>query len=165
MPQPTVVMQVEGVLRKPITGAVIDSGRRLYLGLAQFYRVVLVTEETDHDLINGWLNMHSFTRHDHIVYGDVDVSTARSRWVSIAKMLRHSYGYDVDLCVLPDPAEAARLIEIGFSTMLFTKAAYALPEWRPDHRKGVQPWLDLVGEVQHQQTLRADDRRMEDDLR
>lgn len=162
MPQPTAVMQVEGVLRKPVTGAPIESGRRLYLGLSQFYRIVLVTEN-DRQYSGEWLGMHSFTRHDHIVYFEDSIVTRKYFWLDTARSLRTRYGYDVDTCVVPDPADAALLIRYGFSTLLFTQAAYALPEWSPDHSKGIKPWEELTAEVQRGRAIRAADKRMEDD--
>lgn len=165
MPQPTAVIQIEGVLRKPVTGAVIDSGRRLYQGLASTYRIVLVSEGDDRQYLGHWLGMEGFTKHDHIVYSEDWRTRHKERWVATAGTLKTTFGYDVDLCVVPDPHDAAVLIEHGYNTMCFVQAAYALPEWRPDHRQGVQPWLDLVGEVQRQQSLRADDKRMNNDLR
>lgn len=163
MAQPTAVIQVEGVLRKPITGAVMDSGRRLYLGLASFYRIVLVTSETDSQGMTSWLGMNSFARHDHIVYPMAWAQDTRvPQWLNTARTLQLRYGYDVGMVVLPDPADARALIEHGYSTLLFTDAAYSLPEWRPDHRAGVQPWGELEDEIRHGLALRARDSRMED---
>lgn len=162
MPQPTAVMQIEGVLRKPVTGAVIDSGRRLYLGLSQFFRIVLATEDTNREYFSGWLGMEGFFRHDHIVYGDEPVSATREWWPTIANALRVRYGYDTDLFVIPDPQTASHLIRAGYNTLLFTQASYALPEWRPDTRAGVRPWAELVSEVQTQRSLRAADKRMDE---
>lgn len=158
-------MQVDGVLRKPVTSAPIDSGRRLYHGLAGTYRIVLATEDTDRQHLSGWLGMEGFIKHDHIVYGDEPVSTTREWWPSIARALRGRYGYDTDLFVVPDPQAATSLIEGGFNVLLFVQAAYALPEWRPDMKRGARPWKQLVAEVATQRLLRADDNRMENDLR
>jgi hypothetical protein len=158
-------MQVDGVIRKPVTGAPIDSGRRLYHGLAGTYRIVLATEATDRQHLSGWLGMEGFTKHDHVVYGDEPVSTTRDWWPSIARALRGRYGYDTDLFVVPDPEAATHLIQAGFNALLFVQAAYALPEWRPDTHRGARPWKQLVAEVATQRLLRADDNRMENDLR
>lgn len=168
MPQPTAVLQVEGVLRKPITGATIDTGRRLYLGLSQFFRIVLVTDETDHDRINTWLGMEGYARHDHVVYGDGLLRRMfpdDEPWLITANTLKVGYGYDLDLIVLPDPHDAAVLIKRGYNTLLFTQAAYAFPEWRPDHPGGVKPWSDLETEILKGRAMRATDKRMEDELR
>lgn len=162
MAQPTVVIQVEGVLRKPVTAAVLEAGRRLYHGLASTYRIVLVTSSTDRLSSGGWLGMNGFSRHDHIVYGDEDVPATSEWWVSVAKRLKLAYGYDTELFVVPDPHDAMQLIRHGFSVMLFVQAAYAIPEWRPDHRQGVRPWAELTAEVEVQRALRAGDNRMQE---
>ena len=165
MPQPTAVIQVEGVLRKPVTGAVMDSGRRLYLGLASFYRIVLVTDETNQQGMHTWLAVNSFARHDHIVFPMTWAADIRvPQWLNTARTLKLSYGYDVDVIVIPDPANARVLIEHGYSTLLFTDAAYSLPEWRPDSKPGIQPWGELEEEIRYGLALRAKDQRMEDKL-
>lgn len=162
---PTAVIQVEGVLVKPVGGAVTDTGRRLYHGLKNFYRLVLVTEETDRGRMDADLFMEGFTGHDHVVYGDEPVSCTRGRWVTVAGRLRNGYGYDTELFVVPDPYDARCLIQAGYSTLLFTQAAYALPEWRPDHQQGVRPWDELQAEVETQRVLRAADKRTDEELR
>lgn len=161
MPRPTAVIPVEGVLRKP-SGVPDDAGRRLYHGLAGTYRIVLVALEADSAVqMSEWLGMEGFTKHDHIVY---PMGWARGiripQWLNIARSLKLGYGYDVDVIVVTDPADAKVLIENGYSTMLWTRAAYALPEWRPDHKAGVQPWADLTAEIEAQRAARATDNRM-----
>lgn len=162
MAQPTAVIQVEGVLRKPVAGGVADTGRRLYAGLRHAYRIVLVTEETDRDYIGGWLATEGFNGFDHIVHGDEPVRYVEGWWPSIALKLKLSYGYDTDLFAVTDPDDARSLIRAGFNTLLYTQAAYALPEWRPDHKEGTRPWEELVTEVTTQRALRASDKRMDE---
>lgn len=161
MSKPTAVMQVEGVLRKPVTGAVTDSGRRLYHGLAGTFRLVLASEGDDRQYLNNWLSMEGFVKHDHIVYSSDWRPRADNWWVGTAGTLKFRYGYAVELFIVPDPRDVAALISHGYNTLLFTQAAYALPEWRPDTRAGVRPWGDLVGEIDAQQALRAADTRMD----
>jgi hypothetical protein len=165
MPKPTAVVQVEGVLRKPVTSGVLETGRRLYHGLAGTFRIVLVTWETPVRLA-PWLGMEGFDKHDHIVY-PVNWPQARiPEWLNVARTLTLAYGYNTELVVVPDPGDAAVLLEHGYSTLLFTDAAYSLPEWRPDHKAGVQPWDALVSEITTQRALReADKRTKEDPLR
>lgn len=164
MSNPTAVVQVEGVLRKPVSGTVLDSGRRLYHGLAGTFRLVLVAvEATNAQHMTSWLGMEGFTKHDHIVYPMQWAQDTRvPMWLNIARTLTHAHGYNVELTVLPGPEDAMVLIEQGYSTLLFTDAAYSLPEWRPDHRAGVKPWKELVGEIETQRALRAADKRMQE---
>lgn len=164
MPQPTAVIQIEGVLRKPVTGAPIDSGRRLYHGLASTYRITLVAEGDDRQNTSHWLGMEGFTKHDHIVYSGDWRPRHGEQWVATAGVLKIQYGYDTDLFVVPGPHDAAALIRHGYNVLLFVQASYALPEWRPDHRQGVQPWDELMAEIAAQRSLRAKDRRMHREL-
>lgn len=159
MPQSVCVIQIEGILRKHIGEQPLESGRRLYLGLSQFFDIILVSSSVDKDRMDEWLTTEGFARHAHVVYG----------WMAptadLASMLRNQYGYNVEYFVLTDPARAVGLIESGYSTLLVTNTAYALPEWRPDSHHGVRPWGALVDEIDQQRKLRANDKRMEEDLR
>lgn len=164
MANPTVVIQVEGVLRKPVTGAVIDNGRRLYHGLASTFRLVLVSEGDTagyKSYLDTWLSMEGFTKHDHIVYSGEWRPRADNWWVGTAGTLKLRYGYNTELFVVPDPSDAAALIEHGHNTLLFTIAAYALPEWRPDHPVVVRAWDGMMRVIDTEKARRAADKRME----
>lgn len=161
MPLSTAVIQVEGVLRKTVTRAPLDMGKRLYHGLAATYNLVLVTEDTDRTQAKTWMAMEGFEKHAHIVFGDADVGRDSSHWLAIVKMLKLSYGYNIEYVVQPDPVEAAQLIKRGYNSLLVTNAAYALPEWRPDAWGKIQPWSELVEEVIKDKQLRAADKRMD----
>ena len=163
MPKPTAVIQIEGVLRKPVGGAVVEAGRRLYHGLAGTFRLVLVSESNDREFFGRWLDMEGFYKHDHIVYAGEWRSSYRDWWVATAGSLKIRYGYDTELFIIPDAHAAAVLIHHGYNALLFVQAAYALPEWRPDDPKGVQPWQELTAEIDVQRALRAADNRMDND--
>jgi hypothetical protein len=158
------VIQVEGVLRKPVGGAVLDSGRRIYHGLASMYSIVLVTEAANKTHMKTWLGMEGFSKHAHVVYRSDFSVYPEDVWTSIAMDLRNTYSYDVAMCVVPDPADAAALLGRGFNTMLVTSAAYSLPEWRPDAPKAIRAWDDLSAEIAVQRALRAADKRTEEEL-
>lgn len=163
--QATAVIAVEGVLKKPVTGHATDTGHRLYRGLAETHRIVLVTEDDNRDRTAEWLLTQGFARHDHIVYGDTPSPTGTAWWAHIVRTLKLAYGFDVDFTVVPDPVAARSLIAAGLTAVLFTPAAYSLPEWRPDHPSGVTPWNDLEAEMRVQRQLRAkDDRWTQEEL-
>jgi hypothetical protein len=162
MPQPYVAIQVEGVLRRSITGAPLESGKRLYHGLATTYQIVLVTDQTDRDYIRGWLGMEGLSKHAHLVYHD-DRADPEAWWLWVARSLKIKYGYNVEYFVVCDPEDARLLIERGYSAMLVHNAAYADPGWRPDTRKGVRPWNDLVSDITAQRAAAALDKRAEED--
>jgi diphthamide synthase (EF-2-diphthine--ammonia ligase) len=161
MPIPTVAIQVEGVLRKTVTQAPLDQGKRLYHALAVEYNLVLVTEDLDREQMKTWLAMEGYSKHAHVVFGDSVMNYDKSWWLAVAKTLKLSFGYDIEYIVQPDPVEAATLVKHGYNSMLLTNAAYALPEWRPDAWGKVQPWNEIVEEVITQKRLRAEDKRMD----
>lgn len=153
---PVAVVCVEGVLKKP-SGQVSDLGHRLYRGLAEAYRVILVTGETDRARTADWLAVEGFARHEHVIQGDA--AAPASWWPHAVRTLQISWGVDAEITVVPDPAAATELIRAGLNAVLVTPAAYSLPEWRPDHPGGVTPWADLEAEARTQRRLRAADER------
>jgi hypothetical protein len=159
MPIPTVAIQIEGVLRKTVTRAPLDMGKRLYHALAAEYNLVLVTEDADREQSKTWLAMEGFSKHAHVQFCTIGYSP--EYWLAAVKMLKLQYGYAIEYVIQPDPVTAELLIRKGFNSMLVTNAAYALPEWRPDSNVGVEKWDSMVAEVDRQRQLRAEDKRME----
>ena len=143
------LIAIEGVLRKSVGGTLIPEGRRLYVSLANTGRIVLV-EYADIGSNQEWLELNGCVQHDFLVHGP-DI-------VLLVNQLRRQ-GYDVDLVVVPDPAEAQRLIAAGLNTLLFTHAEYAHPEWRPDAPKGVQSWSAITDRVAAEARAKAKDTR------
>lgn len=157
MPQPTAVLQVEGVLRKPVTGQPIYSGKLLYLALSTEYNLVLVSEG-DSKLVKEWLVMNGLDKHGHIHFSTAPLTP--KYWHEVVKALKINHGYPVQYVVQPDPETAEILIHNGYNSLLVTNASYALPEWLPEGRGPVPKWRDLVDEVDRQAIARANDRRM-----
>ena len=144
------VMAVDGVLRKPVGGAPVPEGVRLYQALVRAGNVVL----SHHDPIGiaDWLELNGCVGHSFIEAGDT---------VEDCNDLRRQ-GYDIDLVVVPDPAVAAELIHSGFHTLLLTHSAFALPEWRPDSPRGVRAWDTITKQVADLARMRAEDARLSD---
>lgn len=141
---------------------VLETGRALYHGLAGTFRIVLISFDSK-PYVEPWLGMEGFDKHDHIVYPLTWPQDGRvSQWLTIARTLTHVHGYNVEMTVVPEPSAARVLLEHGYTVLLFSDAAYGLPEWRPDHRAGVRPWADLEAEITAGRILRAADRRLEE---
>lgn len=159
--KPTAVIQVDGILRKPGYGHVLDTGRRLYHGLAATYNVVLVSHESDKAHLKEWLAVEGFDKHAHIEWLPSEGVTP-NYWHETVNRLKARYGYPVEYAVITDPRVAARLLGYGYNVLLVANAAYAVPEWHPDTKPGVRAWQELTQEIDRQRQLRAADKRMED---
>lgn len=145
----THLINVGGVLRKPVGGAIIPDGIELYHGLATTGQVVLVLHGEDAEEANAWLELHGLVRHAWV----------SDRGALAAKELRRE-GYDLGMVVVAEPEEALYHITSGVNTLLFTHAQYAQPSWRPDSRKGVQTWQAIVDETARLAKLKAADTRL-----
>ena len=147
----THLINVSGVLRKPVGGAIISDGIELYHGLATTGQVVLVLHGEDVEETHAWLELHGLVRH---------------AWVSAAGALAAAElrreGYDLGMVVVADPEEALYHIRAGINTLLFNHAMYAQPRWRPDSGKGVQSWASIIDETAKQAAMKAKDARLRD---
>lgn len=154
----TTLITVDGVLRKPVGGAPIPEGMRLYAGLATSGHTILLstamTEEARAQ-VNDWLELNGCTGHDFVAWQDGST-------LSLANYLRRQ-GYDIDLVIVPDPGDASYLIGAGFNTLLFTHSKFAVPEWRPDAAKGVRAWDSITQQVADLARMKAADSRLRDE--
>lgn len=157
VPWPSAVIAVDGVLRWSHGSPPIPQGRRLYRALAESWKIILAVRNPDGPL-EDWLLTEGFTRHDHLV----DLA-GFADWPHAVNHLRSRMAYDVDLVVTADPADAVSVLARGRNTLLFSSAAYGLPEWRPDADMSLRPWDDLASEIDHQARMRAGDERLEED--
>lgn len=148
----THLVNINGVLRKTVGGAIIPEGTELYNGLATTGQVVLVRHGEDVAESDAWLELHGLVRHAWV----------SERGALAAGDLRRE-GYDLGMIVVAEPEEALYHITHGLNTLLFTHARYAQPSWRPDTRKGVQPWQAIVDETARQAAMKAADTRLRDE--
>lgn len=148
----THVIMVNGVLRKPVGGAVIPEGADLYRGLAAVGGVIPVLHDTRDgqvDEVRDWLELHGMIHHPFV----------STEGVMAAHKLRLD-GYDLGLIVVAMPEEAMFHIRAGLNTLLFTHAQYAMPTWRPDSERGVRPWADIIDEASALAAMKAKDARL-----
>lgn len=144
----TIVVSIEGVLRKVTDGTRINEGCELLNELADRYTRVFLTSGSCVEA-EDWLDGQG------IGY-DLVLGTREDR-VEHLRTIRYGYGYPVSLVVEPDPDLAIDIMAEGYTVLLFMHPAYAKPEWRPDHKDAVMSWDEL-------KTLRRKDidRRMTD---
>lgn len=160
MPVSSAAITIQGVIQKNVSSAPIPLGIALYHSLAQNFNILLLSDteqkETDH-----WLSMEALTRHAAIEYneGTRKYLLDGPRRLAQLNSLR-SRGYHIDLIIEPSPAVSASLIANGFSTMTFTHAQYAMPQWRPDYEGKPRPWIDFQEEADKLAHLKSIDNRM-----
>lgn len=149
----TTVVTVEGVLRKLTDGSRITSGIDLVASLAHdtdYSGLIFLTSGHAAEA-EAWLDEQGISR--DLVLG------AREDRIDQLRKIRHEWGYPVDFVIEPDPAIARKLMEEGYTTLLFLHPAYSKPDWRPDHQFAVRPWDDLAQQVADHARLRAQDKR------
>lgn len=148
----THLININGVLRKTVGGAIISEGIELYKGLASTGQIVLVRHHEDIEESDAWLELNGLVRHAWV----------SERGALAAGDIRRD-GYDVGMIVVADPEEALFHIMSGHNTLLFTHARYAQPRWRPDTAKGVRAWSSIIDETARLAKLKAQDARLRDE--
>ena len=151
----SVIMCVEGVLRKNVTDAPIPVGIALYHGLANTFNVLLATDLVQKEL-DRWCALEGLNRHasTEINEGVISNFDPVSRRIQQVKNLRNR-GYHIDLVIEPNPAISAKLLANGFNTMTFTHADYSIPQWRPDYEHKPRAWDDIQAYEMQMAELRA----------
>lgn len=149
----TALVAIDGVLRKLMGGTPIPEGIRLYQALCATGQVVLLSHDGTPQTTD-WLELNGCISHSFVRICPLDFTLANQ-----ANQLRRE-GYDVDLVVVPVPQEATTLINAGFNSLLFTHSQYSHPDWRPDARRGVEPWQDIIDETARLAKLKAADERL-----
>ena len=165
--QSTAVIPVTGVLQKASDSGPIEAGLKLYRAMAETYNVVLIAgPDEDKDRLEHWLALHGLHQHSHVHYTEaylVEQLGPFGSWIYTIRALRRR-GFMLDIIIEPDPVVAAGLMQDGFTVLAFLHPAYARPEWRPGFTQAVQPWDELIAQVEHDQLVRNKDTRTEDDL-
>jgi hypothetical protein len=161
------IIQVEGVLAQVFStlsaAKPINDSLFLYEGLRQHWKIALVTAAaTDPDEARHWLKLHSFVKFDHL-----ECMPSRHRLVPLQWLTDdtidgyRSRGWEIGLYVSADPSVVKLSLVRGVPGMLMTHPLYMRPEHRPDATLEPRPWDTLVQEINQQQEMKANDRRME----
>lgn len=161
--RPFIVMEVEGILKKPIGGQVNENGRRLYRALSSQYQILLVAWDT-RKLLDEWLYKEGITGYaDLIIGGDLRINITENMWTNYLRYFA-LMGYNIELCVVNSPESALSVLERGVGVLLFGQPAYGLPEWLPGSSRGALDWADLAERAEVDALARRDDKRMEEGL-
>lgn len=130
----TIVVTVEGVLRKLTDGSRIHEGVEL-VGNLQYEHSSVFLAHGDCGEAERWLE-------DTGISYDMVLGAREDRVLQLRR-LRYEWGYPVMLVVEPDPDIAVDLMADGYTTMLFLHPEYAKPEWRPDHEHAMKTWDEI----------------------
>lgn len=151
----SVVITIEGVLKKHVTDSPIPVGIALYHGLASSFNVLLVCDMAKREA-DRWCALEGLNRHAGVEYNEGVIKNfdLDSRRLQQVKNLRQR-GYSIDIVIEPNPAVVVKLLDSGFNTMLYTHANYAMPQWRPDYEHRVRPWDEIQQREEHMAELRA----------
>lgn len=149
-------MFIDNVLRNPITNAPITQGLTLYRNLKEHGQVFLICLHKGKD--DRWLREHKINLVDDLIGTDMTVGVDFPE----LRQVEYCRGQGpVELVVTSDPELAAKLLEIGITTLMFLQPIYIDEKFRPDSRQGAKKWEDLKAEIIRQQEHFVEDSRLQ----
>jgi len=151
----SVVMFVDGIIRRERDQSIISEGSKLYKTLNENNRVVLVTKDAERTEI--WLKMHNLGTKLDDIQEIVDTPLPEPELMTV-EVIR-SQG-KIDYVITDNSVLAKRLLESGFQVLVFLNPRYARPEFRPDGREGKKSWEEITEEIDKQQGLYSEDTRI-----
>lgn len=162
-------VSIEGVLAKQAgedesfaISAPIQTGLKLLVGLSSMFKLVLLTDEEDMEVVDHFLKLNSINHHAlllgrhpwQVTYDHVELRDAQ-----LAE-LRGQLTLPVSMLVDPDPRVAVMAMNKGVVGLVFAHPQYQRPEFRPDALQGVKAWGDIEAEITEQKVLREADPRL-----
>jgi hypothetical protein len=151
----TAVVAIEGVLaRSPQFGVAMlpnDDALRLYAGLVQTYRVILVTCEPEVTKVEHWLRSHGLRDHDQLLTGDgrdcIDVRASQLRALRASRTA-------VALVVDSEPLVVAHAASVGLSGLLYV-APRSAPSRADMGARRIRDWSAIEAELDLQREIRT----------
>lgn len=154
----SVLIFMDGVIRKPRDLSVILDGAALYKSLNENYRVILITD--DKEKTDVWLKSNNLAKKIDDIVEIVDTPLDNPRLLTVE--VQRSKG-KVDFVVTEDPELARDLLEKGIPVLVFLNPRYTRPEFRPDSPAGVRSWSSITQELDKQQGLYVEDHRLSEE--
>lgn len=154
--QMSVIVFVDGIMRRERDQSIIMEGVALYKSLNETNRVILICEDAERTDI--WLKTNNLAKKLDDIVGIVDTPLDRPKLLTVETI--RSKG-KIDYVVTEDTELARQLIEVGIPVLVFLNPRYTRPEFRPDGREGRKSWTDINEELDRQQGLYDDDARLE----
>lgn len=155
----TIAIVADGIIRAHIGHAPIPGGKILALALAQSYKLAILTDEDNVDLLDHWLVHEGFPPDTYLTCrhpGDPDSGPGRLRQIQRLRRL----GCVIDYVLESDPTISAHLMGEGIPVLHYLHPAYAHPNFRPDADRTITPWAELEQEVDRLRELRNTDPRL-----
>lgn len=151
------LMFIDGVLRNPVTNAPILQGMSLYRILKEKGRVLLLCTDKYKD--DRWLRENKVNLVDDLVGLEM---TAGVEWPAL-RQVEYCRGQQsgAELVITSDPALAAKLLEIGLTTLMFMHPVYMAEKFRPDGKRGAKSWEKIKSEIISQQETYVEDHRVQ----
>lgn len=149
-------LPIEGVLRSH-NGSPIYQGIALYKLLSENNKVFLLSNNKNID--ERWLREQKLRGYDDMIGPDVPQVNEGVLYAQVLYARSASVGA-FELAVIPDPEVASKLLAVGITTLLFLHPFYIKEEFRPDSRKGIQSWSEIVAELEKQQDSFSEDPRL-----
>lgn len=148
-------MFIDGVLRRDKDQSIILDGAAIYKSFNENYRVILVSDDKERTDI--WLKTNNLAKSIDDIYQIVDTPLDNPKLLTVETL--RSKG-KIDFVVTEDVNLAQSLLEAGIPTLLFMHPQYIRPEFRPDSRSGVRSWGSITEELDKQQGLFEEDKRL-----
>ncbi len=150
-----ILVFLDGVLRND-KSAPIPNGMALYKSLKEQHRVLVLCEDVDKD--DHWLRQQRINNFDDLIDYKKVPSIGDNPKLRQVEWVR-SQG-PVEYVITSDPELVTQLLEIGMTTLVFLQPLYIREEFRPDSRKGVKAWSEIVEEIEKQQDAFKEDPRL-----
>ncbi len=136
-----------------------DDGVKIYAGLCEAYRVVLLTD--DHPVkAEYWLKSKGLSEHAMVIGHTV---LRRNDSLRIDQIDHLRTEGPVGLVIDPDPAVMAYCLSVGIPGMLYLHPQYSRPEFRPD-APAPRSWDQINAELDRQSGLLSQDKRITEDF-
>jgi hypothetical protein len=148
-------MFIDGVLRNTVTNAPIPQGMSLYRTFKEKGRVVLLGNHKAKD--DRWLRENKTNLVDDLIATDLNLADPEFDLV----MSCRGSG-PVEMVITADPELAAKLLNVGVTTVMFLHPVYITEKFRPDSRQGAKPWKSIKDEIVRQQETYVEDHRVND---
>jgi hypothetical protein len=152
----SVLIFLDGVLRKPHDKSPIFEGLNLYKGMNEVNRVLVLVD--DQEKAEAWFKANTLNAKLDDIMGPSKIKSDNPK---LQQVLDCQSKGKIDLVVTEDSELAKDLLERGFTTLVFISARYSRPEFRPDAREGIKSWTEIINELDRQQELYTEDPRTE----
>ena len=155
MREVSVVVFVDGIMRRERDQSIIMEGVALYKSLNETNRVILVCDDAERTAI--WLKTNNLAKKLDDIVAVADTPLDRPKLLTVETI--RSKG-KIDYVVTEDTELARQLIEVGIPVLVFLNPRYTRPEFRPDGREGKKSWEVITEELDRQQGLYSEDPRL-----